>query len=241
MPLSTKVDFIKDRFDPFSEVFSPASIDDEQKTIPAASPFYVRTKEVVKQDSPSSIEIWTGAGKTGTEFTEVSGTPGANQFQVDYKFQSGYIRFNEANANLLIYISYKGLGDVIQAVHMNTVQNVLNLDNIPLTAVGLAIDSVETLKIKDLNVTGDKIANLNVAAGKIKTSVGSSSGNVAGNARVFITMNDYCFFPNIYLSEIGTLAAFNTNTADYIGRFAIWNEWASAANYYVRWRYIAAS
>ncbi|MBA7547790.1 hypothetical protein ES705_40226 [subsurface metagenome] len=139
MALSTKIDFIKDRFDPFTEIYSPSNISDEQRTIPSSSPFYVRAKEVIKEDSPSSIEIWTGAGKTGTQFTEVSSAPGPGEFQVDWKFQSGYIRFNEANGNTGIYITYKGLGDVIQALHINTVQNVLNLDNVQEAAAIIVI------------------------------------------------------------------------------------------------------
>lgn len=119
MGLSMKYDFIKARFDPFIETYTPNDISDEQHTIPASSPFYIRTKEVVKEDSPSTIEIWTGAGKTETKFTEVSSAPGVNEFQIDYKYNSGYVRFNEANANTTIYITYKGIGDIIQAEHIN--------------------------------------------------------------------------------------------------------------------------
>lgn len=125
MALSTKVDFIKDRFDPFTEIYSPNNISDEQHTIPATGPFCVRPKEVPKEDAPSSLEIWTGAGKTGDQFTEVSSAPGVGEFQVDWKFQSGWIRFNEADANTGIYITYKGLGDIIQAAHMNAVQEAI--------------------------------------------------------------------------------------------------------------------
>lgn len=201
MALSTKIDFIKDRFDPFTEIYSPSNISDEQHTIPSSSPFYVRTKEVVKEDSPSSIEIWTGAGKTGDQYTEVSSAPGAGEFQVDYKFQSGYIRFNEVNGNTEIYITYKGLGDVVQAAHINTVQILDNLDG---------------------QIRTEQIKNANVTKGKVKTGTGSVV-NITANTE--ITAQDYCFFPNIHQdgSAYGwRLSAHLGNpTDDYVARFAV--------------------
>lgn len=230
MSLPTKVDFIKDRFDPFTEIYSPNNISDEQHTIPSSSPFYIRAKEVIKEDAPSSIEIWTGAGKTGDQYTEVSSAPGPGEFQVDYKYQSGYIRFNEANGNTGIYITYKGLGDVIQAAHINTVQNVLNLDNVPLTAVGLASNSVETAKIKNANVT----------SAKIKTGTGSFTNITVGSTNVI--MHDYCFFPNVHGDSVGNTAtlkaALSGQDSIYVGAFML-DDVIGTVDVY--WRYISSS
>lgn len=211
MPLSTKVDFIKDRFDPFTEIYSPNNISDEQRTIPSSSPFYIRTKETIKEDSPSSIEIWTGAGKTGDQYTEVSSAPGAGEFQVDYKFQSGYIRFNEANGNTGIYITYKGLGDVIQAAHINTVQILDNLDG-----------QVKTTQIK-------------TAIGSASGSLGAFERIEIVMHDFNFFPNIYAdYYLQLKTSSAGPYA-------DYVGRFLIRNDQNVPEDYIVRWRYIAVS
>jgi len=163
MGLPIRYNFIADRFNPFTEEYSPNNISDEQHTIPSSSPFYIRTKEVVKQDTPSTIEIWTGSGKTGTQFTEVSSAPAQGEFQVDYKYDSGYIRFNEADANTTIYITYKGIGDVIRAEDVNAISDWLGKNFTPAD---------------DHNHDGNNskvIGDGTISQAKLKTSQGSVS------------------------------------------------------------------
>lgn len=266
MSLSTKVDFIKDRFDPFTEIYSPNNISDEQRTIPSSSPFYIRTKETIKEDSPSSIEIWTGAGKTGDQYTEVSSTPGPGEFQVDYKFQSGYIRFNEANGNTGIYVTYKGLGDVIQAAHINTVQNVLNLDKVvgahsaaeqvyKSGVDGYLPEVVDTGSLKNLIVTAiklgtnsvetAKIKNANVTLAKLKFSTGSYSEDILGTSdgTPFVT-NKYAHQIEVKgeseaVQQLGASIPVTTSWGAF--KYQMRNGFGSARFAYAQWSYHSAS
>jgi len=107
MPLTKFNDY---RYDPFLETDSAASISDERHVIPNASPYYIRLDEIPKLDDPSTIEVWTGVGKTGTQYSEVSSAPATQEFQVDYKHKTAKVRFNSANADTTVYVTYKGMG-----------------------------------------------------------------------------------------------------------------------------------
>ena len=110
MPLDDVVNF---RFDPFTESYSPNDISNEEHTIPNNSPYYIRLKEVPKEDSPSSVTVYDVTA--GSNMTEVTGNPGDNEFRVDYKYQTGYIQFNSADAGHTVRVSYKGIGSRIIA------------------------------------------------------------------------------------------------------------------------------
>lgn len=234
MALSTKVDFLKDRFDPFTEIYSPLNISDEQHTIPSSSPFYVRTKETIKADSPSSIEIWTGAGKTGDQYTEVSSAPGPGEFQVDYKFQSGYIRFNEANGNTTIYITYKGLGDVIQALHINTVQDVLNLDNVQGAAGPNKVIKTAAGGYLPAVVNIGSILNSSINKDKLKRGEGSESGSFGAGERTHININEFSFFPWLYADHSDVRIH-----ASHVYDFSLYNGTGESQNYNIQWDYIS--
>jgi len=88
-------------------------ITSESHTIPLVDPFTVVLNHLPRYDVPSSISI--------PGFTEVSGSPGSNQFQVVYA--SGLIYFNSSNAGQSIGVSYKCVGDEVIASHVNDLQN----------------------------------------------------------------------------------------------------------------------
>ncbi|MCX5657841.1 MAG: hypothetical protein NTZ48_06430, partial [Candidatus Omnitrophica bacterium] len=189
MSLEEKIDFIKDRFDPFTEEYAPNTITDEIAVIPGVSPFYIRTVEAVKQEIPSSIEIWSGSGKTGTQYTEVSAEPAAGEFQVDYKYGSGYIRFNEDDGGKTVYINYKGIGTLIKASDVNEILTYINeliIDPTKLSYGGvgdvLIISSDVTHTLPDYSQVYQKCKEIKIARGgalRIKWHIRRpNSGNV---------------------------------------------------------------
>jgi hypothetical protein len=104
---------INKRFDPFAETYDPNTISEEEHTIPASSPYWIRLKEIPYEESPSSITVYDV--DQDSNMTEVSGVPGDNEFRIDYKYKTGYIQFNSADAGHDIKVSYKGLGSRIIA------------------------------------------------------------------------------------------------------------------------------
>lgn len=102
------------------------------------------------------------------------------------------------------------------------------VDGKVITASGLAADSVETAKIKAANVTN----------AKIKTGTGSII-NLSASAE--ITMQDYCFFPNVHADSAGLaeMDSFLANpTDDYVARFRF--AWTSGIHD-IYYRYITSS
>ena len=114
MPLSIKYDY---RFDPFTEADQAIDISSEEKAVPSNTPYYVNLEEVPRQDSPSLITAYDVTG--GLTLSEISGTPATGEFNVDYKYQTGKVRFNAAQAGNTIRFDYKGTGHVIAGTFIN--------------------------------------------------------------------------------------------------------------------------
>jgi len=97
------------------------------------------------------------------------------------------------------------------------------------------------------DVTGT--TELTIGAEKVKTTnlktvanTTGSSGSITTEATVLITMQDYCFAPNIYGSNIQVrLVGHTTSTADTTARIGFFNIGGTTHTYAVRWRYITAS
>jgi len=98
---------VNHRFNPFTEADESTVITDEGHFIVSASPYQIQLKEVPKEDSPSLVTI---AG-----FTEVSGTPTAGEFRVDYTFRTGLIQFDSSAGGSSVQVSYTGLGTPVSA------------------------------------------------------------------------------------------------------------------------------
>ena len=114
MPLSIKYDY---RFDPFTEADQAIDISSEEKAVPSNTPYYVNLEEVPRQDSPSLITAYDVTG--GLTLSEISGTPATGEFNVDYKYQTGKVRFNAAQAGNTIRFDYKGTGHIIAGTFIN--------------------------------------------------------------------------------------------------------------------------
>jgi hypothetical protein len=75
----------------------------------------------------------------------------------------------------------------------------------------------------------------------LKDSTGDQSGSVSDGGTVIVTMNDFCFSPNIYGQATSmTLRVGNSNSGT-VGRFRIYNPEGTSQNYEVNWRYITAT
>lgn len=98
--------------------------------------------------------------------------------------------------------------------------------------------------------SSDLVCTACVSNTELKTAVGSTSGGVGAGGTVNITMNDYSFSPNSYLT--GTFGptpspalGLNTiNSFSYVGRFSIRevsNCCGNGFNFVAAWRYVTAS
>ena len=112
------------RFDPFAAVNSYAVITDEVHAIPGSSPYWVRLHEVPDEnytDPTSGTPVYVRSA-AGTVFTEVSSSPGLNEYRVDYNYKTGWVEFNSGNAGEIILVCYRGTGSPVEAELVNALQ-----------------------------------------------------------------------------------------------------------------------
>jgi hypothetical protein len=102
------------RFNPITETEIPETISDEIQTAVSLDGLGglvgFQLTEVPLQGTPSSIVVTRNSDSQ--IFTEVSTTPGSEEFFVDYKYQSGLIIVNASETGEDFTVSYKGLGAV---------------------------------------------------------------------------------------------------------------------------------
>lgn len=105
-------------------------IDAEKIVVPSSSPYVVRLKHHwVKEETPSSIEVWTDSEKLESQLTEEAydGNPSSgDKFQVDYKGEQdtepvykNALLFHSFQAGQTLYVWYKSQGDVYCAEDIN--------------------------------------------------------------------------------------------------------------------------
>ena len=217
MALPTKYDL---RFDPFLETWSLHDISDESHVVPANTPYYIDLDEVPNEDSPSTVSVYDVTG--GVSLTEASIDPSAGEFQVDYKYATGKIRFNAAQAGHTVEVTYKGTGHSIAASTINTIQDWIGKSytkaddhnhNGSNSAV-IADNTVTEGKIGTGAVTEGKIGSSAISQAKLKTATSEvSGGNDCGWETSPIVVNkqftggSYCFYPQVKIGgEISTQA-----------------------------------
>jgi phage-related tail fiber protein len=120
MALTTKYDY---RFDPFTEEDQAVDVTAEGVDVPANTPYYITLEEVPRQDTPSSVVVYDVTA--GATLSEVSAGPATLEYQVDYKYKTGKIRFNSAQASHHAHVTYKGTGHCIRAKWVNDVQELV--------------------------------------------------------------------------------------------------------------------
>lgn len=171
MPLSIKYDY---RFDPFTEEDQAINITDEGVDVPPNTPFYITLEEVPRQDTPSSVIVYNVTA--GVTMSEVSAGPATGEYQVDYKYKTGKIRFNAAQANHHAHVTYKGTGHCIRAKWVNDVQEIVG--TVKMFA-GLASAIQEGYLLCD----GAAISRTTYAAlfAKLSTRYGTGDGSTTFN------------------------------------------------------------
>ncbi len=97
----------------------------------------------------------------------------------------------------------------------------------------LATDYVKTIMVTDANITN----------AKLKTAVGTYTGNIDPSVGVAMGLHDYCFFPSIYgaVADKLTLYAQAASSSDTVARFVLYNTDTQVRAYDVDWRYVTAS
>lgn len=127
--------------------------------------------------------------------------------------------------------------DILASQYNNLRKDVLDLPT------GHRHDGTDSRALPDGIITAVKLAIDSVIQGKVKTSVGSASGTIIKESGVSITMNEYCFFPNV--GSAGNVAIRMTaqnEEAVYTGKFSLYNtSTTSDYAYSVYWRYIETS
>ena len=101
-----------------------------------STPDFIRLIEVPLQESPSTVAI--------PGFSEVTTTPGTNEFRVDYT--SGRIEFHSSKNSTTVFVTYKGKGSIIDAEDVNELQ----------TPVGVALNSdgeITTGHVKPVSIS----------------------------------------------------------------------------------------
>jgi len=188
---SIKYDY---RFDPFLEVSNAVSITDEDKVVPSSSPFYIDLEEVPLKEIPSTITAYDVTD--GVTLTEVTSTPGSNEFQVDWKYLTGKVRFNSAQSGNTIRFNYKGTGHSVAATFLNVLANWIGAgytltdahdhdgqnskkvtgtaDN-TITGAMIQQDAVTSEKIQDGTINATNMANSAITEAKVAASAVSQS------------------------------------------------------------------
>ncbi|MBU2487946.1 MAG: hypothetical protein KKA60_01000 [Proteobacteria bacterium] len=112
------------RFNPFTGATAYSVITDEAHAIPASGTYQVRLFEVPDPgyaDPTSGTPLYLRT-VGGTVFTEVSGSPGLNEFRADHAYKTGWVEFNSGNAGAAILVSYRGTGSTVSAELVNSLQ-----------------------------------------------------------------------------------------------------------------------
>lgn len=148
------------------------------------TPNQIRTIEVPKQESPSSVVI--------PGYTEVSTTPGTNEFKVDYG--NGRITFHASQNGNTVFVTYKGRGSVVDAEDVNELQQPLGVIanlNGTLSSGIVRPNNISTVITDDFTfpnnviVTGDLTVNgtmttLNTQTVTIEDNILLLNSNVVG-------------------------------------------------------------
>ena len=181
MPLSVKHDY---RFDPFTKADNAIDISSEEQAVPSNTPYYIDMEEVPRENSPSSITAYDVTD--GLTLSEVSGVPASGEFDVDYEYETGKIRFNAAQAGNTIRFDYKGTGHVIAGTFINILSDWLGKSY-----------TVENDHDHD-NVNSAPIASLPndiVTTVALKTSTGEVSRVATGSETLTLPGGEYGFYP----------------------------------------------
>src|SRR3990167_4989303 len=96
-------------------------ISDEIITVPAASPYTIYPEFTPQKATPSSVEIWTSANKTGTQYTEKTSeslVSASGDFYSNYN-RGGLFTFHSSAAGLSFFATYNEIGTFMRVKQMN--------------------------------------------------------------------------------------------------------------------------
>ena len=103
--------------DTFTTQFDQDIPEKESFTIPSTAPFTIQLGQVPKSPVRGNNGQLTESSIFIRNFREIEGTPGQNQFNVDYNL--GTLTFNSLNKGLAIIVAYATEGTTMAAADFN--------------------------------------------------------------------------------------------------------------------------
>lgn len=151
MSIPTDIDY--KNYNPSGDIVS-----DEVISVPATAPYQAFPGYSPQKHTPSSIELWTGAGKTGTQYTEKSDqdqVTTSGDFYCNYN-KGGQLTIQDDSAGLDIYFSYVGEGTFVRQKLFEDIKDGLGSGDINDTVGNVnATDHANDDTIHFLNGSGD--------------------------------------------------------------------------------------
>lgn len=170
-------DIVDARYNPFTNTWTPLAIVAEIRTVPASSPYWVKTFEIPEDSAPSGFTIKL-ANTPFTELTEVASTetPGNLEYRVWYDaLGAGIVEFHANQASIQMDIDYSGLGHAFQKISLDT--RVPSTGNTTIAGIktftGTSLRTSVTTKMSTGGETSPDCDN-----GGITLNHGANDGNV---------------------------------------------------------------
>ncbi len=152
----------------------------ESHAVPAVAPYEYFLNFVPKVNTPTFTSI--------PGFTEVTGTPIANQFQVTYSGSNqGLLTFNGVNAGNATPTTYTAFGSTVTSEFFNSLQtSVVGIENFIISGLGI---SGSFLSLTGGTLTGDLVMNggdiLTILSGVNSIgTVGTPFSSIVGDALI---------------------------------------------------------
>lgn len=111
------------RFDAIAGTTEYVVITGEVHAIPGSGTYRVRLNEYPDADyaePTSGTSLYVRTPASSTAWTQVSGSPGLNEYRVDETYLSGWVEFNSGNADDVILVNYRGTGSNGMAEMINS-------------------------------------------------------------------------------------------------------------------------
>ena len=110
------------RRNPFTDQDLAVDKNENGLVIPTSAPYFIQLVEVPRKDVPSTVSVYNVTDSV--YMTEVTGSPGQNEFRVDYPEPdgegTGLVEFSSLDAGKTVNVSYKATGSAVVTEFLDT-------------------------------------------------------------------------------------------------------------------------